>query len=87
MNVREMVIQLLSCDGCGVLPKADIEEAFSLIEIGFDSLRFMEFVILAEESLGIQFPDELLDLHSETTVERIVNSLSDLFQNMQLSTN
>ncbi|WP_174818566.1 acyl carrier protein [Paenibacillus kobensis] len=72
MSEKEGVLcRLMSDKGCGVVQEDDIKPDKRLYEIGFDSLRFMELVILIEEELNITLPDEILDLSPVTTVSDI----------------
>ncbi|GAA4726391.1 acyl carrier protein [Brevibacillus fulvus] len=75
MSVREQVIRLVSNEGCGVLPAEEIHEQRSLLEIGFDSLRYMELVVLLEETFHITFPDEMLEISAETNVSEIIRAV------------
>ncbi|MCM3399769.1 acyl carrier protein [Oceanobacillus profundus] len=75
MKIKDRVIELLSDKYCGLLPIKSIHEEDTIIDIGFDSLRFMEFVVLIEEEYHIEFPDDLLDIQSTTTVREVIERL------------
>ncbi|MFD2673331.1 acyl carrier protein [Marinicrinis sediminis] len=75
--MRQLILELLSQDGCGVLPKEEIAESKRLYDIGFDSLRYMEFVVLLEEKAGIAVPDEWLEIRAETTIDQLIKALTD----------
>ncbi|WP_068776338.1 acyl carrier protein [Paenibacillus sp. FJAT-26967] len=75
MSVKKQVCVLLSDQGCGVLPVDEIGEDMGLFEIGFDSLRYMEFIVLLEEHYGIQWPDDALEISSATKVKDMVGVL------------
>ncbi|MCK6259456.1 acyl carrier protein [Fictibacillus sp. KIGAM418] len=68
MNITNELFELMSQRHCGVLPLEDIHENLTMFEAGFDSLRFMELVVLIEEHFSIEFPDDLLDITSTTTI-------------------
>ncbi len=76
MSIQSEVIRLLSNEGCGVLPREEIDADRRLYDIGFASLRYMEFVVLLEESLQLSVPDELLDVQPETKVGDIIQAMS-----------
>ncbi len=77
MDVQREVLRLLSNDGCGVLPLEQIDTARSLLDVGFDSLRYMEFVVLLEETLGVTVPDGMLEIRAEMTVADIIRMASE----------
>ncbi|TYS60659.1 acyl carrier protein [Bacillus infantis] len=77
MSLDKDIYILLSDEVCGVFPTVEILPEKSLFEIGFDSLRFMELVVLIEEKFNIAFPDEMLEITSQTKVQDIVNIVSD----------
>lgn len=77
MDITNEVLRLLSKEGCGVLPREQIDTARTLLDIGFDSLRYMEFVVLLEESLGITVPDGMLEIRAEMLVADIVQMASE----------
>ncbi|MEK3788530.1 MULTISPECIES: acyl carrier protein [Paenibacillus] len=68
MEAGQRIIRLLSSEGCGVLPPEDITLEHRLYDLGFDSLRYMELVVLLEEEFGMEVPDSLLDVDAMTTV-------------------
>jgi acyl carrier protein len=68
MNITKELFELMSQKHCGVLPLEEINENLTVLEAGFDSLRFMELVVLVEERFSIEFPDDLLDITSATTI-------------------
>jgi acyl carrier protein len=80
MNVHNEVIRLLSNEGCGVFTREQIDLQQKLFDIGFNSLRYMEFVVLLEESLVISLPDGLLDIRVETTVADIIRMVSAYYE-------
>ncbi|MBO8162723.1 MAG: acyl carrier protein [Brevibacillus sp.] len=65
----------MSNQGCGVLPPEQIGEESKMFELGFDSLRYMELVVLLEETFAISFPDEMLEITAETTAGDIVKAV------------
>jgi acyl carrier protein len=75
MRIEEKVHQLMSDKGCGLLPVKDISNDGLLFELGFDSLRYMELVVLLEETFEIAIPDELLEITPQTTVKTIVEAI------------
>nr|WP_256123913.1 acyl carrier protein [Paenibacillus chitinolyticus] len=58
-----------------MLPVEEISEEKRLFDMGFDSLRFMELVVLIEEHFGVQWPDEALEISGSTQVRDIVQAL------------
>lgn len=82
MSLNKDIYILLSDEVCGVFPTAEIRPEKSLFEIGFDSLRFMELVVLIEEKFNIAFPDEMLEITSQTKVQDIVNIVSDCLKTL-----
>ncbi|GEM_PF-6573801 len=68
MSIRNEIMKLISNKGCGVLDMEELTEQQTLAHAGLDSLRFMEFVVLFEETFGFEFPDEYLDISMETTI-------------------
>ncbi|SDN48025.1 Acyl carrier protein [Fictibacillus solisalsi] len=78
MSIANELYELMSQRHCGVLPVEDIHENLTIFEAGFDSLRFMELVVLIEERFSIEFPDDLLDINSETTIKDIVLRINQL---------
>ncbi|GIQ69333.1 acyl carrier protein [Xylanibacillus composti] len=77
MDIQNEVLRLLSQEGCGVLPREQIETECALLDIGFDSLRYMEFVVLLEESLHITVPDSMLEIRAEMKVADIIRMASE----------
>jgi acyl carrier protein len=75
MTVSERVCLLMSEQGCGVFPIREIQVEQRLYDLGFDSLRYMELVVLLEETFNIAFPDEMLEISSQTTVKEIVETV------------
>ena len=75
MTVSEKVIHLLSDEGCGVIPIDGIQVESLLHDLGFDSLRYMELVVLLEETFQITFPDEMLEVTSDTSVKDMVETV------------
>ncbi|UFJ42402.1 phosphopantetheine-binding protein [Brevibacillus humidisoli] len=73
--MKERILQLMSNEGCGLLPREQIREESRMYELGFDSLRYMELVVLLEETLEISIPDEMLEITAETTVRDIVKAV------------
>nr|WP_250886680.1 acyl carrier protein [Bacillus sp. SM2101] len=65
----------MSDNHCGVLPVESIDEEKTIIDVGFDSLRFMELVVLIEEEFNIEFPDDLLDIKSTTSVAEVIERI------------
>lgn len=72
VTVSDKVCLLMSDQGCGVFPLQDIKLDLLLFDLGFDSLRYMELVVMLEESFNIEFPDEMLEITSQTAVKEIV---------------
>lgn len=68
MSMKDAIFKLISNRGCGVLDIEKLTEQQTLAYAGIDSLRFMEFVVLFEETFGFEFPDEFLDISMETTI-------------------
>ncbi|WP_214483020.1 acyl carrier protein [Bacillus sp. SM2101] len=75
MSVKDKIIDLMSDNHCGVLPVESIDEEKTIIDVGFDSLRFMELVVLIEEEFNIEFPDDLLDIKSTTSVAEVIERI------------
>lgn len=78
--MKEEILLLMSNQGCGLLPREQIAETNTMYELGFDSLRYMELVVLLEERLGISVPDELLEIRPDTTVCDIVRALQGIHE-------
>ncbi|GLI08265.1 hypothetical protein YDYSG_42950 [Paenibacillus tyrfis] len=76
VTVEQRMIRLLSSEGCGVLPQSEIGRDSKLFDLGFDSLRYMELIVLLEEELGIEVPDGMLEIDSNTTVSELVRVVS-----------
>ncbi|WP_270166447.1 phosphopantetheine-binding protein [Paenibacillus sp. SYP-B4298] len=72
MNSGNEVRRLMSNEGCGMMQAGDIQHSSTLYEVGFDSLRFMELVMLLEERFDIELPDEILEVEPGTTVADII---------------
>lgn len=75
MTVTERVRFLMSDQGCGVFTIEKVQPHCLLYHLGFDSLRYMELVVLLEETFNILVPDEMLDITSQTTVQEIIESV------------
>lgn len=41
--------------------------------VGFDSFKFIKFVVMAEDVCGIEFEDEFLDYHRFETIKDIID--------------
>lgn len=78
--IREQMINLISDKGCGLVEREHIHDGSLLVEIGIDSLRLMELVVLVEESLHIVLPDEYLDLSGQSTVRELINIVEDCYR-------
>ncbi|MGW9125836.1 acyl carrier protein [Paenibacillus chitinolyticus] len=74
-SAKDQIRLFLSDQGCGMLPVEEISEEKRLFDVGFDSLRFMELVVLIEEHFRIQWPDEALEISGSTQVGDIVQAL------------
>lgn len=81
MNVSEKVCLLMSDEGCGVFPLSEVHVERLIYDLGFDSLRYMELVVLLEETFRIAFPDEMLEISSQTTVSEIVLAVEACLKN------
>ncbi|MEH6989547.1 phosphopantetheine-binding protein [Cytobacillus firmus] len=82
MDNKQNVKTLLSNKHCGIFPIERIDDQMTLFEIGFDSVRYMEFIVLVEEVLNIEYPDNLLDIDASMTVGKIIDAiLSEELQN------
>jgi acyl carrier protein len=75
MSLLERVLCLMSNQGCGLVPREELVAEMPLFDFGFDSLRYMELVVLIEEEFGIIIPDILLDITSSTTLVEIVDAV------------
>jgi len=75
MSIAKHVRELMSVEGCGVFPVEEVRSDKLLFDLGFDSLRFMELVVLIEETFAISFPDQLLEVGATTTVSDIVSAV------------
>ncbi|CAM4434707.1 acyl carrier protein [Paenibacillus tarimensis] len=75
MDIGNQVRMLMSVDGCGILQAGEIQDTRTLYDIGLDSLRFMELVILLEERFGIELPDDILEVEPETMVSDIIGAV------------
>jgi len=71
--IRDTIRRFLSDQGCGLYPISEILEERTLFDIGFDSLRYMELVVLIEEQLQFTVPDEMLEISFETTVGDVID--------------
>ncbi|NDI35957.1 acyl carrier protein [Chengkuizengella sediminis] len=67
-----IVVDLLSDEGCGVLPKEEIILSNRFIDLGFDSLKFAEFLIHLENRTGKEIPDEILNFNLEESIEQFL---------------
>ncbi|SDZ37798.1 acyl carrier protein [Bacillus sp. 166amftsu] len=74
-STKHKILSLLSSEHSGVFPIEQIQEHLTLFEIGFDSVRYMEFIVLVEEMLNIEYPDNLLDIDSSMTVREIISTV------------
>ncbi|PWW03185.1 phosphopantetheine binding protein [Paenibacillus cellulosilyticus] len=81
MDASSIVLLALS-DCCDVYPLEEIHENLRLDELGIDSLRFMELIILLEERAQIEFPDEFLELSMEKTVRFLIQIIKDEMRNL-----
>ncbi|MBU8772118.1 acyl carrier protein [Cytobacillus oceanisediminis] len=77
MSVDKQISLLMSDEGCGVFPINEIKTNCVLFDLGFDSLRFMELVVLIEEYFNITFPDELLEISPDTKVSDIIKAVDE----------
>ncbi|MEC0246730.1 acyl carrier protein [Paenibacillus chitinolyticus] len=77
MKILPLIIELMSDKGCGVLDSEDISASRSLYEIGFDSLRYMELVVLLEEKFSITMPDDALEITDRTKVGDIARLVEE----------
>jgi acyl carrier protein len=50
-----------------------VEPENKLIDIGYDSLKFIELVIKAEASFNIEFEDEYLNYHRFETIRQVAD--------------
>ncbi len=75
MDIAETVRTLMSNKGCGLLDREKIKDDSILYEVGFDSIRFMELVVILEEQFNTQFPDEYLELSEKTKVSDIMDAV------------
>ncbi|MGM1049384.1 MAG: phosphopantetheine-binding protein [Bacillota bacterium] len=80
-EIESVVIKLSSVLGCGILPENQIQADSKLIQIGFDSIRYMELVVLLEEELNIELPDEILEISPDTRLSDLVSAISGVEKN------
>jgi len=80
VTIQFEIIELMSNKGCGLLPPKDIERFCTIEQLGLDSIRYMELVLLVEEKLDIAMPDDLLDITQDTTVAQIIDGITAAFQ-------
>ncbi|MGN7401943.1 phosphopantetheine-binding protein [Cytobacillus praedii] len=79
MTIKEKIFLLLSNKGCGVFSVDYVSEEKTLIDLGFDSLRFMELVVQIEEEFSIEIPDHFLEISPETTVNDVIHVVRDCY--------
>ncbi|PZD96834.1 acyl carrier protein [Paenibacillus sambharensis] len=80
MDISQAVRLLLSNQGCGLLPVEEIQDGSLLYEIGFDSLRYMELVVLLEEQFAFEFQDDQLEISEATSVSDIIKTVQGSVQ-------
>lgn len=52
----------------------------NLMELGMNSIEYIKFIVAVEENLGMDFPDQLLDLNEFNTFEKIENYIKELIK-------
>ncbi len=67
-NVRDIIVETLSCDAAEVKPDTDLIE-----NLGADSLEVVELSMALQEKLGIGIEDE--DLEKIHTVQDILDCI------------
>ena len=60
------------------LHKADMDDDIDLTEYIEDSIQFVQFIVALEENLGIEIPDELLNIELLTSWNGLSSLLEDL---------
>lgn len=65
---EQLVIRLLSDEGCGYLQKSELTLDSTFHAVGLDSLKYLEFIVLLEEALGGELPDSFLAFTLEQTI-------------------
>ena len=75
IDIREVVIAALT-NVMGVTPSSD--ETAGLAEQGMTSVELISLVIILEGELGIEIPDDQLNLRNFESIERIVETIAHL---------
>lgn len=52
-----------------------------IMELGFDSMATVRLIILIEEEYDIEIPDDYLLFDSESTLEGLINTVTELVKN------
>ena len=55
---------------------SEVNEESQLIDLGFNSLLLMEFLVLLEEEFDIEFKDEDMDVDNFASVKKIMELIS-----------
>ena len=63
MNIKNKMIEILNNLGNSIT-ELDGETDIDLQEYIVDSLQFISFILSVEESFGIEFPDEMLQIEN-----------------------
>jgi len=69
---KTLLFSLASSEGCGLYPVEDISESNTLYELGFDSLRYLELIVLIEENFHSEVPDESLEITYSSTIGELL---------------
>ncbi len=69
--VKELICELLEYN-------ENLQGEENLIELGMDSLKFVEMVLQIEEKYSIQIPDQQLNLLNLNCVNNIVKVIKEL---------
>ena len=77
MVIRNKVIAIIESNLEKIIESESVMDV-DLVELGMDSISFIRVVVALEEEFDIEIPDELVLLNEMSTINKIVQIISDL---------
>lgn len=59
---------------------SDHDMNLNLVELGMDSVAFIQIIVAIEEKIGCEIPDEKLVMYEMNTAQKIYNLLQELYR-------
>lgn len=73
VNLAEILGKILSDLGLSIPPSQDT----NFLEVGMDSILFLQFVMSIEDTFNCEIPDSQLEFETFNTINKVISYLSN----------